>query len=152
MTHDWSVVRLYPRAQGAHEALEAGRSIRLGFSPRRAEQLAAQLPKGVSEAREYIKVIATVEEADFELLEMGALKTPGQTRAVAPPGPRSALNELFEQAAQGSGTRALGAPPSTVEDEWTTAEVQFRLIRPAQATLHPSSALRGGADDPFAGL
>lgn len=127
--HDWAINRLYPRIAGAHEPLEPGKSIQLGLSAKRREQLTPLLPEGINEVREFIKVIATIEETDFELLRMEPLKTSGQTRSVVLPGKRSALNALLEQAAQGSGTRALGAPPSTVEDEWITAQLQYRLIR-----------------------
>lgn len=142
-THDWAVYQLYPRMQGAHEALEPGKKLQLGLSVKKSEQLTPILPKEINEAREFIKVIATVAESDFELLQMGPLKTPGQTRSAALPGKRSALTELLEQAAQGSGARALGAPPSTVEDEWITAELQFRMLRSVK-DKEVTRSLQGG--------
>jgi hypothetical protein len=128
--HDWSVNQLYPRVEGEHTALEPGRTIALGLSAKRKEQLMPGLSEGINEAREFIKVIATVDETDFELLQMHPLKTAGATRSIAQAGKRSALTALLERAAQGSSTRALGTPPSTSQDEWTTTDVQFRLVRP----------------------
>ncbi len=142
--HDWSVNQLYPRMAGASEALEPGRTISLGLSPKRKEQLQPGLDEGINEAREFVKVIATLAETDFELLQMRSLKTAGQTRSVALGGKRSALTALLEQAAQGSGKRAIGTPPSTAEDEWTTTEVQFRLVRPLD-DKEISRSLRGGS-------
>lgn len=142
--HDWSVNQLYPRMGSAGEALEPGRTISLGLSPKRKEQLQPGLDEGINEAREFVKVIATVEQTDFELLQMRPLKTAGQTRSVALSGSRSPLTALLEQAAQGSGKRAIGTPPSTAEDEWATTEVQFRLVRPLE-DKEISRSLQGGS-------
>ena len=128
--HDWSITQLYPRMRGAHEAVKAhGGKLSLGLSRKRREQLTPGLPEGVNEAREFIKVIATLEETDFELLQMSALKSADDSRSVTSRGKRSALTTLLEQAAGGSETRAIGAPATAVEDEWTTAEIQFRIVR-----------------------
>ncbi len=142
--HDWSVNQLYPRMADAGEALEPGQKIELGLSAKRNEQLQPGLDKGINEAREFVKVIATLAQTDFELLQMSPLKTAGQTRSVARSGPRSPLTALLEQAAQGSGKRAIGAPPSTAADEWATAEIQFRLVRPLD-DAEISRPLRGGS-------
>ncbi|MGH2542428.1 MAG: caspase family protein, partial [Ardenticatenaceae bacterium] len=75
-SYDWSVTQLYPQMRGAHEPLEAGKSYTLGLSRRRREQLTPTLPPEIPEAREIVKVIATAEDADFEILEQLALKTP----------------------------------------------------------------------------
>ena len=149
--HDWSVSRLYPRIKGAHEALPGnGGKLRLGLTRKRREQLTPGLPKGVNEAREFIKVIATLEETDFELLQMGELKSPTATRSVTRGDKRSALTSLLEQAADGSGTRAIGAPVAAVEDEWMTAEIQFRLTRPLKDKAMTQS-LRGGTTSSLSG-
>lgn len=148
--HDWSVNQLYPRMAGEHAALEPRRTLSLGLSAKRQEQLTPGLEEGFNEAREFIKVIATVDETDFELLQMGSLKTPGTTRSVALPGKRSALTTLLEQAAAGSGKRAIGTPPSTAEDEWTTTEIQYRLVRPLN-DKEISRSLQGGMQTSLSG-
>jgi pimeloyl-ACP methyl ester carboxylesterase len=96
-------------------------------------------------------VLATLAETDFELLQMNSLKTPGMTRSVAGVGAQSALTALLEQAAQGSGTRALGAPANTVADEWTTAELQFRMIRSIK-DKEVSRSLQGGVTTSLPGF
>ncbi|MCP4701700.1 MAG: SUMF1/EgtB/PvdO family nonheme iron enzyme [Gammaproteobacteria bacterium] len=73
LSSDFSVTRLYPRMRGSHEQLAPERTFSLGLSRKRNEQLTRNLPGGISESWEVIKVIATVDEADFELLELPAL-------------------------------------------------------------------------------
>jgi len=69
---DFSVIRLYPYMRGSHEQLAPGRTFSLGLSRKRNEQLTQNLAGYVSEFWE-IKVIATIEQADFEILELPAL-------------------------------------------------------------------------------
>ncbi|MCP4697776.1 MAG: caspase family protein, partial [Gammaproteobacteria bacterium] len=73
LSNDLSVTRLYPRMRGAHEQLEAGRTFSLGLSRKRGEQLTNQLPKDSAEGWDVLKVIATVDETDFEQLEQPPL-------------------------------------------------------------------------------
>lgn len=131
-SYDWSIAQLYPQTRGAHESLAPGKTYSLGLSRKRREQLAPQLPPEIAEARQRVKVIATVEDADFELLQQKPLKAPFATRSALARGgrPVSALSKLLEQAMQGGQTRALGVPPASVEDEWTTAQIEFRLRQP----------------------
>jgi hypothetical protein len=131
-SYDWSVTQLYPRVRGAHEALRAGKTYVLGLSRKRTEQLVAKLPPDVTEARQVVKVIATTEDADFEILEQGALKAAYTKRSAIGKGSRpvSALSWFLELTMAGGRTRgALGPPPGSVDDEWTTAQTEFRLQR-----------------------
>lgn len=144
-SYDWSVTQLYPRVRGAHEALRAGKTYALGLSRKRTDQLVAKLPPDVTEARQVVKVIATTEDADFEILEQGALKAAyTKRRAIGKGGrPVSALSRLLELAMAGGRTRALGPPPASVDDEWTTAQVEFRLQRSIDDP-NVVASLRGG--------
>lgn len=141
---DWAVSQIYPSAGGAHEALQAGRTLSLGLSNRRSEQLMAQLPTGMVEGRDLFKVIATVKDTSFEMLEQGALKTPFDgKKAVRSSGrPLSALDQILQNAMTGEKTRAYGAPPASVEDEWTTAELEVITV---QSLDQMTQSLHGGA-------
>ncbi|MEM7132543.1 MAG: caspase family protein [Chloroflexota bacterium] len=125
--HDWSITKLYPPV-GAHERLEAGYAYSLGCSRKRRDQLLASLPKQLQETHQRVKVIATVDDADFELLEQKALKSPWvASRSVLQTG--NAFSKLMHQTMGGGKKRALGPPPTAVEDEWTTAQIEYRLVR-----------------------
>jgi hypothetical protein len=139
----WEVMQLYPRVKGAHEPLLPGATFQIGLSAKRSEQLQASLPDGFAEAKDTFKVIATVADADFEVLQQGELKTPFQTRQVrgGAGGPPSALEQLLEQAVNGGQTRAFGPPRASVADEWTTVELVVTTIRKAEEVTH---ALPGG--------
>jgi len=146
-THDWAVSQLYPRIGGAHERLAPGQTLSLGLSRKKRDQLAPNLPEEVAEAREFVKVIATVDDADFEILQQKSLKSPHHTRSVQTRGAHvSALSALLEQAAGGgvAQSRNLGAPVGTADDEWTTASVDFRMVQPANSPT-VSQPLRGGS-------
>jgi len=141
---NWAVTQLYPNVTGAHEALRPGGIFHLGLSNRRRAQLVAALPDGYAEAIERFKVIATLAETNFELLQQGPLKSPFATRAVTGVGageqgegrPPSALDELLGRAINGN-QRAFGAPPATIADEWTTAELSVLVTTPAHEMTRP---------------
>ncbi len=135
---DWAVTQIYPTVQGAHEPLKAGGTFAYGLTNRRRSQLSAALPTGMAEAIERFKVIATVDETNFELLQQGPLKTPFVTRSVTGVGtdaegrerPPSALDELLGQTINGN-QRAFRVPPASVADEWTTTELSVLVVEPA---------------------
>ncbi|MEZ4673282.1 MAG: caspase family protein [Caldilineaceae bacterium] len=77
---DWAVNLIYPTIKGAHEALKPGGVFSHGLTNRRRGQLMATLPDGMVDAIERFKVIATVHETNFELLQQGALKSPFVSR------------------------------------------------------------------------
>jgi hypothetical protein len=129
-SYDWSIRQLFPRLRGARERLAGGKTISLGLSNERRSQLAPSLARELNEAREFIKVIATVQEADFEILQQRKLKEPFATRGVTPGlKPASALDRLMAQAMQGGRTRSPGPPPDNTSEAWTTAQIGFRLVQ-----------------------
>ncbi|MBX3012690.1 MAG: caspase family protein [Caldilineaceae bacterium] len=139
---DWSVQQLYP-PKGAHEALRAGRTIHLGLSNRRSEQLMAQLPAGMIEGRDVFKVFATVNDTSFEVLEQAALKSPFQVqKQVGMAQTPSALDQVLQSAVAGQQTKAYGPPPASVADEWTTAELTVTTV---ESRERMTQALQGGA-------
>lgn len=141
---DWSIYQLYPTVGGAHEALKAGQTLSIGLSNRRNEQWRVELPKGMIEGRDLFKVIATVQDTSFEILTQGALKSPFDRSRAVPSGDRpvSALDQILQSVMKGQQTRAYGPPPATVEDEWTTAELEVTTVESPQQMTKP---LRGGA-------
>jgi len=127
---DWSVAQLYPDTAGAHEALAPGRTVAIGFSNRRSEQFILQVPQDMTERRDRFKVIATVQETNFDVLKQGALKSPFTARAMAPTAdrPLSPLEQILQSAMLGGQRSAYGPPPATTEDEWTTAELEVTTV------------------------
>ncbi len=127
---DWSVAQLYPDTAGAHEALAPGRTVSIGLSNRRTEQFILQVSAGMTERRDRFKVIATVQETNFDVLMQGALKSPFTTKSVAPATdrPLSPLEQILQSAMLGGQRSAYGPPPATTEDEWTTAELAVTTV------------------------
>lgn len=128
--YEWDIVQWYPPAAGAHEALLPGATLSIGLQPE--EIIAFQLPAEKQRVRETLKLIATTAEADFEILTMGPLKSAFIARSVMRRSiADSALNQLFELAMenQPSTRAALKAHRSLLQDEWTTAEVGFVVVR-----------------------
>jgi hypothetical protein len=139
----WEVVQVYPHVAGAHEPVQAGTTFSFGLATRRSEQIEAFLADDLAEAKETFKVIATVADANFEVLKQGPLKSPYQTRNAARSAgqPASTLDKLLAQAMNGGTARAYGPPRASVADEWTTAEVVVTTVRKMSDTEH---TLQGG--------
>ncbi|MCE7984845.1 MAG: caspase family protein [Caldilinea sp. CFX5] len=127
---DWSIAQLYPDTAGANEALAPGRQVSLGLSNRRSEQRILQVASGMTERRDRFKVIATVQETNFDTLRQGALKSPFVAKAVAPATdrPLSPLEQILQSAVLGGQRNIYGPPPATTEDEWTTAELEVTTV------------------------
>ncbi|MGB0383671.1 MAG: caspase family protein [Ardenticatenaceae bacterium] len=133
---DWSIDLYYP-PRGANEALKAGRSVYHGLSNNPKKQFQVKpLPPEVKEKTITLKAFATTEETHFEILTQRGLKTRSQTgtsRSDHPRRPRSALDEILEQAMRGQKTR-LSSPSdqNKIKDpshEWTTTQIQVVIRR-----------------------
>jgi len=132
-SYDWSITLLHPR-HGEEQALNPGKTLSLGLSRKRSEQLATRLPDDIAEVRQVVKVFASVQPASYESLCQGALKLPFSPtkRDDQTTRSRSPLDELLELAMQGGQHRgALGPPPASAADEWTTTQMEFTLVRGA---------------------
>jgi pimeloyl-ACP methyl ester carboxylesterase len=131
-SYDWSITLLHPR-HGEEQALNPGKTLSLGLSRKRSEQLAPRLPDDVTEVRQVVKVFASVQPAGYDSLCQGALKVPFASKRTADQTTRSTspLTRLLELAMQGGQHRALGPPPATAADEWTTYQTEFTLVRGA---------------------
>lgn len=122
---DWAISKAYPAHAGAFEPFDPGRELLL---PLRA----AIVEAGVDSVRDVMKVLATVDTTDFGLLELPSLDQASGAR-----GPRararplaSPLERLLAAVAGDapSGSRALTAA-SSASHEWTTAQVELRVVR-----------------------
>lgn len=148
---DWEVMQMYPELDGAHTPLAANSSFRFGMAHRPWEPvLESQLPAGLAEGKDTFKVIASVQDTNFEALRMKALKLPHQPRTArgVDDGDPSLLDQLLAQALSGGNTRAWGTGQARVEDDWTTAELAVTTIQSARSV---SRGLVGGTevDVPF---
>ncbi len=134
--YDGSIALVWP-LDGERIPVPAGKSKTIG-------DLQLSFPGGRSRTQvsEAIKVFATRSPTDFDLLTMnadGGNESDG-TRSVndLPLGP---LGQLFELAAQGAGTRLIQPKSVKVEEDWTTAELIYQLVRPQSEREQP---LAGG--------
>ena len=124
---------------GAHEPLKPGGTLSVGLSAKRLERLAASIPEGMAQSRDVFKLIASVADTDFDVLQSDPLKLPGGKRGAPPAtkavratrGMPSALDQLLAQARTGGRTRSgYGPPPASAEDEWTTAQIEVLTVQP----------------------
>ena len=141
-SYDWSVTQLYPRMRGAHEQIDPDSTISLGLSRNSRDQLRPRLPAEVNEVPQIIKAIATVADTDFSVLEQAALKMPF-TKSAARRGTETVLSKLLDLAMSGGKKRALFYDAPETEDEWTTAQLEFRIVHPIDGE-QTTRALRGG--------
>lgn len=130
--YEWDIVQWYPETKGAHEAFAPGKTLSIGLRP--DEQIALALPENVAEVRETFKVIATVKDADFDILTMEPLKTTFQQRDTRTRSfTNSPLDQILDLAMENQpDTRAaLRHLRPSFKDEWTTAQVGFLVTRPS---------------------
>ncbi len=138
--YDGSVSLIWPAMAGEQLPLPPGKSVTT-----RAFRLMFQTGDARTQVREAIKVFATRSPTDFDLLTMDGAGQHAGTRSVTGSGP---LGQLLEQAAQGSGTRLLQPVEPPAEEDWTTAELAYQLVRPAKELQRP---LLGGQSVPLPG-
>lgn len=138
--YDGSVSLIWPAMAGEQIPLPPGKAVTT-----RAFRLMFQKDDARTQVREAIKVFATRSPTDFDLLTMDRAGQHAGTRSAGTTGP---LGQLLEQAAQGSGTRILQPVESPAEEDWTTAELAYQLVRPAKELERP---LTGGQPAPLPG-
>ena len=129
-SHDWAVYQIYPRTSGANEALAPGENLQLGLSIAEQYQLIPHLAPQFDQAREFIKVIATLKEVDLGLLQMPPLKSADQVEQTIPPEKQNeALQALGIQVKPDTHRRSPEIPPQNIAQDWFTYEIAYRLIR-----------------------
>jgi hypothetical protein len=126
--YDGSISLIWPAMAGEKLPVPPGKSVTT-----RAFRLAFAAGEPRIEVQEAIKVFATRSATDFDLLTMDGTGHHAGTRS-AGVGP---LGQLLEQAAQGSGTRILEPVESDPEEDWTTAELCYHLVRPVKELQRP---------------
>ena len=135
--YDGSIALVWP-LDGERIPVPAGKSKTI-----RDLQLSFPGSRARTQVREAIKVFATRTPTDFDLLTMnadGRFESDG-TRSACDAPPIGPLGQLLEQAAQGTGTRLIQPKAAKTEEDWTTAELVYQLVRPQQEREQP---LTGG--------
>ena len=135
--YDGSIALVWP-LDGERIPVPAGKSKTI-----RDLQLSFPGSRARTQVREAIKVFATRSPTDFDLLTMnadGRFEADG-TRSACDAPPIGPLGQLLEQAALGTGTRLIQPKAAKTEEDWTTAELVYQLVRPKQEREQP---LTGG--------
>lgn len=127
--YDGSVSLIWPAMKGEQLPLPPGKSVTT-----RAFRLMFHAGDARTQVCEAIKVFATRSPTDFDLLTMDGTGQHAGTRAVTGSGP---LGQLLEQAANGQGTRILQPVEAPAEEDWTTAELAYQIVRPANELQRP---------------
>lgn len=92
----------------------------------------AEAARQFSEAREFLKIVATEEEADYEVLRQGGLRVPLPNHRA---GSDSALDQLLAMTMH--GTRALGVERVKADDnDWTTVTQEYLVTKPTERKRH----------------
>lgn len=121
--YDGSIALLWP-GDGERIPVPGGKSITI-----KDLQLSFPAEDSRIQVRESLKLFATRTATDFESLTMNGAGQSAGTRSVLGVG---LLGQLLEQAALGGGTRLIRPKEMRVEEDWTTAEFHYQLVRPAR--------------------
>lgn len=130
---EWEIAILYPSA-GVHEALLPNFALPVGLPVQGRRRLPAGLREGEIESRSVIKVIATVDDAEFHLLAQDPTTDPLIPRHAAGRDgrPPTALSLLLEQVHNGH-PRFVRQESGQTGDEWTTVQSEVLVVRPPDA-------------------
>lgn len=117
---DYGITQVYPSGQESFITLDPGKEIVL--------PLQAYLPEGYTDARDIIKVFATLGGTDFHWLELPALDKPlRRTRSITRGGALSSLEQLqLAIAGERPVTRNLN-PAAYPSKEWVVAQLEVRM-------------------------
>jgi len=130
--YEWDIVQLYPSTKGAHEALAPGKTLAIGL--RKGEEIVFDLPDNMTDVAETFKVIATLEEADFDIFTLAPLRSASRplSRGIGnhDDSPVNFLLSLIMQAQP--DRRALRVAHPAAKDEWTSNQVGLLITRRAQ--------------------
>ncbi len=131
---DYSISLFYPQS-GQQDVLPAGDTFNIGLAQDQ-DPLEIYLPEvddlydGSAQwdySRDYIKVITTTSQTDFDVLQQDGLNVPppsGGTRSVG-----SALDSLIDTVAGGTGTRLARRKKRDSGEDWATAELTYAVVR-----------------------
>jgi hypothetical protein len=120
---DWGITQIHPgEGEGAFFALDPGQVFVL--------PLEGQLPEGITDGTDLLKVFATLRTTDFRWLELAALNQPQTRDQVVRGTPASPLEELFAALRSNASTMRNLVPSSSPSQEWVTAQVEVRIRRP----------------------
>src|SRR5258708_39956288 len=136
---DWGVTQVFPSGIGDQfHPIEPDREETI--------DLRASLPSGYAECRDQLKAFATVEPVNFRVLELPTLDQPigrSDAKRGGPASPQpNPLQELLETlTADPPAGRPVTRNVSMTGlpgHEWTTAQVELRVVPRNVAPTHPS--------------
>jgi CHAT domain-containing protein len=120
--YDWSIARLYPGKVDANEAVNAGKTLAIGLSPKRAEQFTLHVPNDLQERQDRFKVIATTIPVDFtHFLQEGLPSISSSQRSYF----RSMQSDIELLLLSPSSSHNSG---QSITNDWTTAEITVRTV------------------------
>lgn len=120
--YDWSIARLYPGNVDANEAVNAGKTLAIGLSSKRAEQFTLHVPNGLQERQDRFKVIATTIPVDFtHFLQEGLPSISSSQRSYF----RSMQSDIELLLLSPSSSHNSG---QSITNDWTTAEITVRTV------------------------
>ena len=124
---NWAITQTYPQ-NGDFEVVSKQSELLAPFGL----PLTASLPDGYDEGYDTLKVLAAIGPPNFRALTLPALDEPiprNRSGSVTRGGPPSALDQLLASVtADQPATRTL-TPATSASDEWTTVQVQIRIVR-----------------------
>ncbi|QDT02801.1 Caspase domain protein [Rubripirellula lacrimiformis] len=134
--HDYAIIPLTAELTAPGNRKRVGPGSALWFGRDMSDlEIVFMLPQDADQAncfvevRESLKVIATVEETDFDVLKQDGLAIPTNTATRSSMAPGSALDHLLNQAMAGS--RALGARrKQDATSDWTAVVQQYVVAKP----------------------
>lgn len=136
LTEANEVTLLWPRMNGAHEAIMPGKMLSAGKSPLPQEQFECWLPEGIESSRDRYKLIVTTSDVDFSLLQQGALGTPLQPARGDEI--NSPLLALLARSVDGGERSAAGTP---LPEEWLTLDATLTVLAPPRAVAGDMQSL-----------
>ncbi|MGI9239723.1 MAG: caspase family protein [Verrucomicrobiales bacterium] len=132
----YAIGRVYP-PRGTQKAIQPGKKFIDGQREHESDKTAIQFgfpgnwPASMGEGVEYLKVIATEQWTDLESLKQGELRHPFEKTRSVSTGAASPLDAMVAAAMQGGRLAAReDEEPAAENNDWTTAELRYRLLRP----------------------
>lgn len=113
---DFSISKYYPEG-ATYEVVEPGQKIR--------KELNLSLPENYEEAVNVIKVFATVDGTNFQLLELPALDL--SRKGVEHPEPKNALEQLLAAVVDEDNPQRKMTVVTDASEEWTTEKVEVMV-------------------------
>src|SRR5262249_31289270 len=113
---DWGITQVYPGGPG-------DRFVEIDAGEEQFLPLRAGLPGDYTEGRDFLKVFATLDAADFRWLELPVLDKPIEKRA-GTRGPGNPLEALLAAVNEEQPQTRTLTPAANPSKEWVTAQIE----------------------------